>query len=309
MFQPPKPIQKLIDNVAIAVKGQSQIIELAIICMLAEGHILVEDVPGVGKTTLARAFARSLDLPMQRIQFTSDLLPSDITGVSVYDANLSKFQFHKGPLFTNFLLADEINRAEPRAQSALLEAMNEKQVSIDSQCYPLPRPFMVFATQNPLDFFGTFPLPESQLDRFMFRISMGYPAKNIERELLRGQKRTNVIENIQPVLTAEEFNEMADELDNIYIKDEIIDDILNIADATRHSTELELGVSTRTCLDLTKAAKARAFCHGRKFVIPDDVRNLAIPAFAHRIRRSHNATLASTEEILINILAQIPIPE
>ncbi|MBQ1267357.1 MAG: AAA family ATPase [Proteobacteria bacterium] len=280
-------LMALCENIALVLRGQNDAIEMTVICFLSGGHLLIEDVPGVGKTTLACAFAQSLDLPTRRIQFTSDILPSDILGVNIYDPREARFSFHEGPIFTNILLADEINRAEPRAQSALLEAMFEHQVTVDGVTRDLPSPFMVIATQNPVDFSGTFPLPDSQLDRFLFCISLGYPSEDAERELL--QKNVAKV-SPKPVFDAKTLAGVMALLDEIHVSDEIIDDILKIVHATRSDARILQGASTRTMLDLRRAACARALLHRREFVLPDDVRVLAPSAIAHRIRLAPRAS-------------------
>ncbi len=274
-------IQKLRDNIHSVLHGQDHAVEMAIICFLASGHLLIEDVPGVGKTTLASAFSQSLGLEHRRLQFTSDILPSDILGVNIYDPKMTQFVFHEGPIFTNILLADEINRAEPRAQSALLEAMFEQQVSMDGVTRALPNPFMVIATQNPVDFAGTFPLPDSQLDRFLFRISMGYPDEDAERAILRSDIRRA---ELKPVLTKEDIQDLIQKVKGIHVSEEIIDVVIKIIHATRNHALIIQGASTRAMLDLLDAAKARAFIRERDFVLPDDIQALAPYVLAHRVR-------------------------
>ncbi|MBQ4360507.1 MAG: AAA family ATPase [Proteobacteria bacterium] len=291
-------IQALRDNIATILKGQTDAVEMAVICFLASGHLLIEDVPGVGKTTLASAFAQSLGLSYRRLQFTSDILPSDILGVSIFDPKASEFVFHEGPIFTNILLADEINRAEPRAQSALLEAMFERQVSLDGVTRDLPDPFMVIATQNPVDFSGTFPLPDSQLDRFLFRISMGYPDEASEREILRSSARPAPL---KPVLDAAKIQQLYEAVEAVHASDEIMDDVLRLVHKTRTSAMIIQGASTRAMRDLLQAAKARALVHKRDFVLPEDIQNLAVPALAHRIRLASSAS--ADERAVIEALA------
>ncbi len=276
-----KRIKALRENIHSVLQGQEEAVEMAIICFLASGHLLIEDVPGVGKTTLASAFSQSLGLDHRRIQFTSDILPSDILGVNIYDPKTSDFVFHEGPIFTNILLADEINRAEPRAQSALLEAMFEQQVSLDGQTHALPLPFMVIATQNPVDFSGTFPLPDSQLDRFLFRISMGYPDSDAERAILKMPAKKEVL---KPVLTSKDIKELLSSVDGIHVSEDIISYVLKIVHATRENSLIVQGASTRAMIDLLQASKARAFIQGRDFVLPDDINHLASAVLSHRIR-------------------------
>lgn len=291
-------VQKLIQNIHTVLKGHDNAVEHAVICFIAGGHLLIEDVPGVGKTTLAHALARSSGLAYRRLQFTSDILPSDILGVSVYDPKATDFYFFDGPIFTNVLLADEINRAEPRAQSALLEAMFERQVSIDGTTRPLPNPFMVIATQNPVDLSGTFPLPDSQLDRFLFRIEMGYPSDDAEWEILKSPKLTN---DITPVLSFGDVEKLQQNVDLVFASDEILKEIQSIAHKTRQHPALSVGISTRAMLDLLHVARARALVHNRDFVLPDDVYTLAIPTLSHRIRIAPQST-AIAEDIIAEII-------
>ena len=280
-------LASLSQNIQKALRGQNDAVEATIICFLASGHLLIEDVPGVGKTTLASAFANSLGLSHRRIQFTSDILPSDILGVSIFDPRQDAFVFHEGPIFTHILLADEINRAEPRAQSALLEAMFEAQVSIDGISRPLPTPFMVIATQNPVDFSGTFPLPDSQLDRFLFRITMGYPDEAAELDIL---KNATVIPDIQPVLREDEIHRLLQHVNQIRATDEIMHQILQLVHKTREHAQIAQGASTRAMIDLLHAARARALFHQRDFVLPDDITALAPQILSHRIRLTARAS-------------------
>ncbi|MFA5625129.1 MAG: MoxR family ATPase [Bradymonadales bacterium] len=300
-------LKALKDNIAKVIIGQDDAIDLAIICLLADGHLLIEDIPGVGKTTLAKAFANSIALPITRIQFTADMLPSDIIGISVFDKEENAFKFHKGPIFTNIVLADEINRAEPRAQSALLEVMVERQISVDARIYKLTRPFMVIATQNPLDYSGTYPLPDSQRDRFLFCISLGYPSQDAERKILLSQQREKLVDSLEPVLNAEQFEHFAELVDAVHVDSSILDYILDIAAQSRQSSLFKLGISTRACIDWLRAAKARAVYLGRDFVLPDDVRNLAPHALAHRVHPSGQST-KSAKALLHDILQNSPMP-
>jgi MoxR-like ATPase len=275
-------IRRLEDNVARALVGKPDVIRLAVVGLLARGHLLIEDVPGVGKTTLAAALARSIGGAFQRIQFTSDMLPSDIIGVTVYQQDRGDFVFKPGPLFSNIVLADEINRTTPKTQSSLLEAMNEAQVSLDHSTYPLPRPFMVLATQNPLEYEGTHALPESQLDRFLLRLRIGYPGADDEKAILRGGG-TSAAEALKPVLTSAEVLELQEQAEKVRAEDSVLDYLMALVAATRDSPLLRLGVSPRGSLALLRAARARALADGRDFLVPDDLKALAVPALAHRV--------------------------
>jgi MoxR-like ATPase len=305
-------IQALQQNIERVIIGKPDVVRLAIIALLAEGHLLIEDVPGVGKTTLAHALAKSIDCSFQRIQFTSDMLPSDIIGVSVFNQQRAEFEFHYGPLFANIVLADEINRTTPKTQSSLLEAMNELQVSIDRITYPLNRPFMVLATQNPLEYHGTYPLPESQLDRFFMRIRIGYPAPAHEKAILRSERSAVVIEHLQPVLTGAEVCVLQAQVAQVTIEESLQEYIISIAAQTRMSKQLELGVSPRGTLALQQAARAAALLAGRRYCLPDDVKALVLPVFAHRVMVNADAYGESAadeaEKIIEQILAAIPVP-
>jgi MoxR-like ATPase len=306
-------IARLSRNIERVIIGKPDAVKLTIIALIAQGHLLIEDVPGVGKTSLAKALAKSLDLNFRRIQFTNDILPSDITGVSIYDQEKKRFHFQKGPLFANIVLADEINRSTPRTQSALLEAMNEKQVSVDNTTHFLDDPFMVIATQNPTESYGAHPLPESQLDRFMMFISMGYPSIEDERQLLTcNTSRMNASE-LSPVLSKEDLLSLQSQVEAVIIEPVLIDYILSILTETRNSDHLELGVSPRGGLILQKAAQASALFHGRDYCIPDDIKELALPVLAHRvIPKSHHRQpgrrTQDTSAIISNILDTIEIP-
>jgi MoxR-like ATPase len=282
MARPIDLIRRLEDNVAQALVGKPDVIRLAVVGLLARGHLLIEDVPGVGKTTLAAALARSIGGAFQRIQFTSDMLPSDIIGVTVYQQDRGDFVFKPGPLFSNIVLADEINRTTPKTQSSLLEAMNEAQVSLDHSTYPLPRPFMVLATQNPLEYEGTHALPESQLDRFLLRLRIGYPGADDEKAILRGGG-TTAAEVLRPVLTSAEVLELQEQAEKVRADDSVLDYLMALVAATRESPLLRLGVSPRGSLALLRAARARALADGRDFLVPDDLKALAVPALAHRV--------------------------
>jgi MoxR-like ATPase len=275
-------IRRLEASVGRALIGKPDVVRLAVVGLLARGHLLIEDIPGVGKTTLASALARSIGVEFQRIQFTSDMLPSDILGVSIYQPDKGDFVFKPGPLFTNVVLADEINRTTPKTQSSLLEAMNEAQVSLDHVTRMLPRPFMVLATQNPLEYEGTHPLPESQLDRFLLRFRVGYPAPADERAILRGVA-SDPRDSLHPVLGVGDVLWLQDETERVRVDDVVIDYLMAVVAATRVSPMLALGVSPRGALALLRAARAHALADGRDYVVPDDVKVLAVPALGHRV--------------------------
>jgi MoxR-like ATPase len=312
-------IRRLEQRVARALVGKPDVVRLAVVGLIARGHLLIEDVPGVGKTTLASALARSIGAEFQRIQFTSDMLPSDILGVSVYQPDKRDFIFKPGPLFTNIVLADEINRTTPKTQSSLLEAMNEAQVSLDHSTYPLPRPFMVLATQNPMEYEGTHPLPESQLDRFLLRIRIGYPDAPDEKAILRGDTSAPP-EALAPVLTTGEVLALQDEADRVRVSETVLDYLMAIVAATRSSPLLLLGVSPRGSLALLRAARAHALADGREFLVPDDVKGLAVPALGHRVLgrsrlaaateagRAGTPIASDGESIVRSIVQQVPVP-
>jgi MoxR-like ATPase len=301
-------IRRLEGSVAQALVGKPDVIRLAIIGLLARGHLLIEDVPGVGKTTLAAAMARSIGGGFQRIQFTSDMLPSDIIGITVYQPDRGEFVFKPGPLFTNIVLADEINRTTPKTQSSLLEAMNEAQVSLDHSTFPLPRPFMVLATQNPLEYEGTHPLPESQLDRFLLRIRIGYPAASDEKAILRGGGAA-AAESLVPVLTSAELLELQEQVEKVRADDSVLDYLMALVAATRSAPLLRLGVSPRGALALLRAARARALTDGRDFLVPDDLKTLAVPALAHRVLlKSAPGSDVDGDAVMAAIADAIPVP-
>jgi MoxR-like ATPase len=274
---------RLLENVGLVVLGKTEVIRLAVVALLADGHILIEDVPGVGKTLLARALAASIDCSFRRIQFTPDLLPSDVLGSSIYHAPSGEFVFKPGPLFANVILADEINRTTPRTQSALLEAMSDRQASIEGKTYPLSPPFIVLATQNPFEFEGTYVLPESQLDRFMIRLRMGYPIRSEERRVLASHRDGEPVDSLLPVLTADDVLRLQRAVRSVYVDDAISDYLLDIVHATRRSEDLHVGVSTRGALTLYRAAQSLALVLGRNYVVPDDIKTLAVPVLAHRV--------------------------
>ncbi|HEV7242437.1 MAG TPA: MoxR family ATPase [Thermoanaerobaculia bacterium] len=270
-------------NVERVIRGKSEVVQFCIAAMLAKGHILLEDVPGVGKTTLAHALARSLSLEFQRIQFTSDLLPADIVGVTIYNQDLGEFEFVSGPIFTNVLLADEINRATPKSQSALLEAMSEGTITIEKRHMALPDPFLVIATQNPIEHVGTYPLPESQLDRFIMRLTIGYPSAMDEKKLLRAGGAQEALEHLQPVLDTSEVRELQKRVGSVHVSESLVEYLMTIVQTTRTHNEVALGVSTRGALTYFKVCQALAMVNGRDFVIPEDVKRLAEPVLSHRI--------------------------
>ena len=276
-------VSQLQRSIARAIYGKEDAIQLALITLLARGHLLIEDVPGVGKTTLAQALAKSFHCTFQRIQFTSDLLPSDVLGVSVYNPESREFEFRSGPIFANVVLADEINRTTPKTQSALLEAMNEAQITVDNHTHPLPQPFLVLATQNPIEHHGTYPLPESQLDRFLMRIRMGYPARASEKEIIRNGSGHAPVEKISTLMDAADVLAMQEAVSKVKVDESLLDYALEIVDRTRQSEQLSLGVSPRGAVMLHRAAQARAFLEGRDFCLPDDFKRLIIPVFAHRV--------------------------
>ena len=306
-------VSQLKNTIARAIYGKEEAIELALITLLARGHLLIEDVPGVGKTTLAQALAKSFQCGFQRVQFTSDLLPSDVLGVSVYNPESREFEFRPGPIFANVVLADEINRTTPRTQSALLEAMNDAQVTVDGKSMPLPNPFLVIATQNPVEHHGTYPLPESQLDRFLMRIKMGYPSHETEKEILRKRANDNPLHSLQPVADVQEVLAMQEAVTHIKVDSSLQDYALEIVNRTRKSDQLALGVSPRGTLMLQRAAQARAFLDGRDFCIPDDFKHLAVAVFAHRVVASaRHASLQrkseTTETALREIVESVRVP-
>ncbi len=310
---PQAKIAALHDNIERVICGKSEAVTLAMVTLLARGHLLIEDVPGVGKTTLAHSFARSLNCSFKRIQFTSDLLPSDIIGLSVFNQHSREFEFRAGPIFANIVLADEINRTTPKTQSSLLEAMNDAQVSVENHTHALPRPFMVIATQNPVEYQGTFPLPESQLDRFLIRLHMGYPDAEDEKRILMARRVVGRADEIGPVLTAEEVLALQEEAGRVTMDDALTDYLMAIVTATRSRPDLDLGVSTRGAVFLYRAAQALAFVEGRTYCLPDDVKRLVIPVFAHRIVvnpgiESFGRRTDDAKDILTEILDQVPVP-
>ncbi|RRJ97559.1 MoxR family ATPase [Opitutaceae bacterium TAV4] len=276
-------LDRLRTNMRLTVKGKDDVIEQALVCLVAGGHLLIEDMPGVGKTTLAYSLARSMDCAFSRIQFTSDLLPSDVTGVAIYDETLKEFVFKKGPVFANVVLADEINRATPKTQSSLLEVMDRGKVSVDGETHAVGAPFMVFATQNPVDYEGTFPLPESQMDRFLMRLHMGYPNPADELEILRAPRTSYDSITLNAVVSRSDILQLQSLASHVFIEDSVLDYVLKIISATRTESEFKAGISVRGSLALKHAAQARALLHGRDFVIPEDVQLMSVPVLAHRL--------------------------
>jgi MoxR-like ATPase len=312
---PPHILPKLAaleEALGSAIRGKAEVVRLSLVCLLARGHLLIEDVPGVGKTTLAQALARSASCRFHRLQFTSDMLPSDVLGVTIYNVQSEVFEFKPGPIFSNFLLADEINRTTPKTQSALLEAMNETQVTIDGKSHSLPRPFMVIATQNPVEHHGTYPLPESQLDRFLMRLRIGYPDAASERQILRNSERELPAAGSSG-LQADDILRLQDLVHQVAVEDSLVDYMLSIVEKTRNHESLALGVSPRGSQALFRAVQALALLEGREYAIPDDVKRLATPLFAHRVVINTRTTLVQRradagERIIEEILSQVEVP-
>ena len=295
------------------IRGQDDVLRLALVSIFAKGHLLIEGAPGVGKTTLGQALARAIDCSFQRVQFTSDMLPSDVLGISIYSAIEQKFEFKRGPVFANVLLADEINRTTPKTQSALLEAMNEGQVTMDAHSHPLPQPFLVIATQNPIEHHGTYPLPESQLDRFLMRVRMGYPNGDAEREILRSEAGTAQLEQLRPVLNAADVLDIQHSVTRVHVDEALITYALSIVRKTRESDHLSLGVSPRGSQMFYHAAQVMAFLDGRDFCTPEDFKPLAVAVFAHRVVVSslYASTLKKSEQaeqVLREIVESVPVP-
>ncbi|MGB9689604.1 MoxR family ATPase [Thermogutta sp.] len=304
-------LQALRKNINGVLLGKESVVEMCLIALLAGEHLLLEDVPGVGKTLLGKAIARSIAGVFRRIQFTPDLLPSDITGSNLYHADRREFVFYPGPIFANVVLADEINRATPRTQSALLEAMNEAQVTVEGKTYPLPQPFLVIATQNPLEFEGTYPLPESQMDRFLLRISVGYPARDFERELLEQHRNGEPVDSLEPVLTTEQVLTLQAAVREVRMERSVLEYLLDLVEATRKCPEIRVGASVRASLVLYRAAQARAFLGGRDFVVPDDIQALAVPVLAHRVITQgylHGGQRDAVEALIRRLVEDTPVP-
>lgn len=315
VYSPPVSLSRLSEiesALGEAIRGKAEVLRLSLACLLARGHLLIEDVPGVGKTTLAQALARSVHSNFHRLQFTSDMLPSDVVGVTIYNAHTQEFEFKQGPIFTNFLLADEINRATPKTQSALLEAMNELQVTIDGRSWPLSQPFMVVATQNPVEHHGTYPLPESQLDRFLMRIRIGYPDHSSEREIVR-QAGPSTAEGGRAVISGEELISLQGAVARVEVDEVLVDYMLAIVERTRAHESLAMGVSPRGAQALFRATQALAAVEGRDYVTPDDVKRLVVPVFAHRVVVNTRIAIAQrsaevAEKILGEILTLVDVP-
>jgi len=306
-------VHRLEASIGTVVRGKPQAIRLAVTTLLARGHLLIEDIPGVGKTTLARSLAASVGGSFRRIQFTSDLLPSDITGVTIYDPEGRQFELRKGPIFANVVLADEINRTTPRTQSALLEAMSEGHVSIDDVTHELGQPFMVMATQNPVEHFGTYPLPESQMDRFLLRIHIGYPQRAVEREILRDRSGGDPVAALGAVLDHDTLRAAQDAVERVKVDDALVDYAMSVVEETRRNVAISVGVSTRGALAWYRAAQAHAFADGRDYAVPDDLKQLAVPALAHRVtlpaaHESLGRARTEAERAIAEIVARVPVP-
>jgi MoxR-like ATPase len=306
-------LRRVEEAVSSVIRGKEEAIRLALTTLLARGHLLIEDVPGVGKTTLARAVARALGVTFRRIQFTSDLLPSDIVGVSIYDQETGRFELRPGPIFANVVLADEVNRTTPRTQSSLLEAMSDGQVSIDTQTHTLEAPFLVIATQNPQEHYGTYPLPESQMDRFLLRIRLGYPGRDDERRLLIERGGGDLVEDLRPVTDAGTVQALQALVDEVRVEERLVDYALAVVEETRRSPLLALGVSPRGAIAWYRAAQAYAIVSGRDYALPDDLKRLAVAALAHRVvLHSHQESLGrardEAERVLGDILDRVPVP-
>lgn len=308
-------VARLQDNIEIVLKGKSDVVKNALIGILARGHILFEDVPGVGKTTLAQLLARSINVPFSRIQFTSDMLPSDIIGVTVFDQANRQFDFKPGPIFANVILADELNRTTPKTQSALLEAMSSAQVTMDKFTHELPQPFVVIATQNPIEFHGTFPLPKSQMDRFLMRLHLGYPGVEEEMNVLREQRTVGYLDRVQAVMSSEEILKMQREVDEVKMDEDLLRYTVNIVVATRNSPAISLGVSTRGALALRRAAQARAYYENRSYCVPDDVKSMVPHVLAHRIQLTRTFEGGSDsylhqeeQQVLAEVLDEVEVP-
>jgi MoxR-like ATPase len=299
----------LADNVRLVIRGKDEQVELAVIALLSGGHLLIEDVPGVGKTMLARSLALSLSGAYRRIQFTPDLLPSDITGTNIFNQKTAEFEFRPGPIFANIVLADEINRATPRTQSSLLEAMDEDQTTVDGTTYPLPRPFFVIATQNPIEYHGTYPLPEGQLDRFCMSITLDYPSQEHEREIVESQLIDHPVKNLRPVLQAEELSQLQAACRSVMVNSDVLAYALALVRETREDENLSLGASPRGAIYLVRTAQARAMLRDRDFITPDDIKAMAVPVLSHRvILHSRSQGFNESRSVISRILSRVPVP-
>ena len=319
MATEPLPVSRSLDRIAAlqqnierVIRGKAEVVQFCIAALLAKGHILLEDVPGVGKTTLAHALARSLSLDFQRIQFTSDLLPADIVGVTIYNQDLQEFEFSSGPIFTSILLADEINRATPKTQSALLEAMGEGTITVEKRRMALPQPFLVIATQNPIEHVGTYPLPESQLDRFLMKLTIGYPSAGDEKQLLRAGGAQDALEHLKPVLDGDDVRELQASVPSVHVSESLVEYLMTIIETTRTHPEAALGVSTRGALTYFRACQSLAMVCGRDFVIPEDIKRLAVPVLSHRVlmkdRRMTRGDSSPEGRFVQKIVNEIPGP-
>jgi MoxR-like ATPase len=309
---PRENLERLIEEISKVYVGERSRIELALVALLAGGHAMIEDVPGVGKTVLAQTIARALESKFRRIQFTSDLLPTDLLGVNIYDQNEGQFVFRKGPIFANIILADEINRTTPRTQSSLLEAMNDGHVTVDGITHYLPQPFCVLATQNPFEFEGTYPLPESQLDRFFIRMTLGYPSTDESRQIIRAQQYEHPIDHVQPAMNREQVQDLQKMVRRVHVSDEVLAYIVDLVEATRTHEDVAVGVSPRGGVHLNRAAQALALVRGRDYVEPDDVKALAVPVLAHRMRchRIGGSTpgFSQADHVIEELVDRVPVP-
>ncbi len=301
-------LDNIVEEIGRVILGKEEAIRLSLTCLLARGHLLIEDLPGVGKTTLSHVLASTLGLDYQRIQFTSDLLPADILGISIYDRDSSSFSFHPGPIFSQLILADEVNRATPRAQSALLEAMEESQVTVEGKTRALPEPFFVIATQNPSNQVGTFPLPESQLDRFTMRIKLGYPDKEAERELLKGSDRRQLLKHITPSIDSEQLIAMQQQAESIHVAEALLDYLQDLLDYSRRSADYTNGLSPRAGLAVLRCARAWALIHGHPQVLPEDIQQVLPSIISHRLNRVQDNGQATQEDDAAHLIKQVPIP-
>jgi len=311
MQQVAKRASTIAASIASVILGKEEVVRACVVALLAGGHVIVEDFPGVGKTLLAKSLARTIDCRFARIQFTPDLLPSDVTGVSVFNQKTGAFEFRPGPIFANIVLADEINRASPKTQSSLLECMEERQATIDNVTHPIDPPFMVIATQNPIEYEGTYPLPEAQLDRFMMRLSLGYPAAEVEENIIQEQTSHNPLEELRPVVSGSEVLAMTQAVIRVRVAPAVRRYVVNLLDATRHHRDIYLGASPRAGISLTRAAKALALLRGRDFVVPKDVKDLAVRCLAHRLVLAPDAKVRGVtgEDIVARLLETVPVPE